>query len=234
MVFSFPDLEKEDTDNQTSGKVDENEYRNLTYLLSYGKKEEAKEQIKKLIFRISTPQYKENYSYILSNILDAILKACISLNDFYLGFESHIEIRDTIYRTKTPASLVEYYYLLLDRIIKVNESKRLSGLESSYERICQYLSANFTNSSLSIEDVAKELAYSVSYISAILKKNGTSFTKITTDLRRKKALELLSNANNRIISIARDVGYADPYYFSHCFKKYTGRSPDDYRKKKLS
>ena len=166
--------------------------------------------------------------------MDAILKACISLNDFYLGFESHIEIRDTIYRTKTPASLVEYYYLLLDRIIKVNESKRLSGLESSYERICQYLSANFTNSSLSIEDVAKELAYSVSYISAILKKNGTSFTKITTDLRRKKALELLENANNRIISIARDVGYADPYYFSHCFKKYTGRSPDDYRKKKLS
>lgn len=234
MVFSFADLEKEENDSGNSGKVDENEYRNLTYFLSYGKKEEAEEKIKKLILQISTPKYKENYNYILSNILDALLKACISLNDFYLGFDSHIEIRDTLYRIKTPTSLIEYYYQIAERVIKVNESKRLSGLESSYERIQKFLEANFTNPGLSIDDVANELAYSVSYISAILKKNGKSFTKRMTELRRKKALDLLSNANNRIITIARDVGYADPYYFSHCFKKYTGRSPDDYRKKKLS
>ena len=109
-----------------------------------------------------------------------------------------------------------------------------SFLESSYERILHFIDMNFTNPNLLIEDVANELSYSVSYISAILKRNGTSFTKITTDLRMKKALTLLSDQNNRIITIARDVGYTDPYYFSHCFKKYTGLSPDEYRKTKSS
>lgn len=234
-VFSFQDLEEDNGDeNKSNGKVDENEFKNLTYVISYGEKEEAKEKIKKLIAQISTPQYRENYNYILSNILDAILKACISLPDLYRSFDSHVEILESLYQIKTQSSLVDFFCQIIDRVVQVNESKRLSGLKSSYDRILQFLEANYNNPNLSIEDVANELAYSVSYISAILKKNGTTFTKITTDLRRKKALKLLSDSNNRIINIARDVGYADPYYFSHCFKKYRGRSPDEYRKKKLA
>ncbi len=234
-VFSFRDLEEDNGEEKlTNGKIDENEFKNLTYVISYGEKEEAKRKIKKMISQISTPQYRENYNYILSNILDAILKACISLSDFYRSFDSHVEILESLFQIKTQSSLVEFFCQIIDRVVQVNESKRLSGLQSSYDRILQFLEVNYTNPNLSIEDVANELAYSVSYISAILKKNGTTFTKVTTDLRRKKALKLLSDSNNRIINIARDVGYADPYYFSHCFKKYTGRSPDEYRKKKLA
>lgn len=234
MVFSFPDLEKETQDHLSNAKIDENEYRTLTYLLSYGKKEEVEAQIQKLINQISSPDYRENYNYILSNILDAILKSCIALNDFYLGFDSHVEISSHLYNLKTPTSLVEFYSQIADRVILINESKRLSGLESSYERIVRFIESHFSDSSLSIDDVANELAYSVSYISAILKKNGTSFTKLTMEFRMKKALDLLSDANNKVIMVARDVGYSDPYYFSHCFKKYIGMSPDEYRKKKFA
>lgn len=234
MVFSFPDLEKENQDLQTNAKVDENEYRTLTYLLSYGKKEEARQQIEKLINQISSPEYRENYNYILSNILDAILKSCIALNDFYLGFDSHVEITSNLYNLKTINSVVEFYSRIANRVIQINESKRLSGLESSFERIVHYIESHFSDTSLSIDDVARELSYSVSYISAILKKNGTSFTKLTMEFRMKKAVDLLLDANNKVIVVAKEVGYSDPYYFSHCFKKYTGMSPDEYRKKHIA
>ncbi len=235
MVFSFKDLEKENgVSSPSTGKIDDNEYKNLSYLISYGKKTDVKSSLEKLIAQITTPDYKDSYYYILSNILDAIIKSCISLTEFYQGFDSQAEITAKLYSIKTQQNIVDYLFSLSERVIKVNEKKRLSGLETSYERILHFIDMNFTNPNLLIEDVANELSYSVSYISTILKRNGTTFTKIMTDLRMKKALALLSEQNNRIITIARDVGYTDPYYFSHCFKKYTGLSPDEYRKKKSS
>ena len=47
----------------------------------------------------------------------------------------------------------------------------------------------------------------------------------------EKAKVLLLDPNNKIINIASQVGYSDPYYFSHCFKKAFKVSPVEYRKK---
>ena len=233
LILSFSELEKTD-DNFRTGKIDDNEYKNLSYLVAYGKEEVVINKLNSFIEQICNPLYKDNYYYILSNILDSILKSCISLKDFYQNFESQVEISNNLYSIKNKDTLIEYFTNIAKVVMKINESKKLSGLETSFDRINKFLEAHYTECDLSIEDVANELAYSVSYISAILKKNNTSFTKITTELRMKKAVELLSNKENRIISIAKEVGYSDPYYFSHCFKKYKGMSPDEYRKKEIS
>ena len=45
----------------------------------------------------------------------------------------------------------------------------------------------------------------------------------------EKAKQLLSDKSKKIINIAMEVGYTDPYYFSHCFKKYYGISPQGYK-----
>ena len=47
----------------------------------------------------------------------------------------------------------------------------------------------------------------------------------------KKALLILKKDDAKLINVASEVGYDDPYYFSHCFKKHFGVSPLDYRKK---
>ena len=232
LVLSFSELEKENEGNIRSGKIDENEYKNLSYLISYGKKEAVVDKIGSFVNQICSPTYKDNYFFILSNILDSILRSSISLSDFYQDFDSQVEITKNLFSLKSKETLSEYLITIAERVMNVNEKKRLSGVKNSYDQICHFLEVHYTDCNLSIEDVANELSYSVSYISAILKKNNTTFTKITTDLRMKKAVELLSNNENRIISIAKEVGYSDPYYFSHCFKKYSGMSPDEYRKNK--
>jgi two-component system response regulator YesN len=46
----------------------------------------------------------------------------------------------------------------------------------------------------------------------------------------EKAKILLADPANKLVTIANEIGYDDPYYFSHCFKKYYGVSPLEYRK----
>src|SRR5574344_228477 len=231
IVLFFDDLEAHNSTIKAIGKVDENEYKAISYDILYGKKEDAKNKIHNLVNTISTKEYSESYYFILNNLLDTILKSCINLSDLYSEYSPHLDIAQKIYSLKTSDQVYEYFDKLLDEITKINESSRLSGVESSFGQIKQFIENNYTKSTLGLDDVANELGYSVSYISAILKKNDTSFTKYLTDIRMDKAKNLLADNNSKLIAIAAAVGYEDPYYFSHCFKKYYGVSPIEYRRK---
>lgn len=58
-----------------------------------------------------------------------------------------------------------------------------------------------------------------------------SFIAYLTDIRMKKAVELLDKTDDKSYMIAEKVGYSDPNYFSHVFKKHYGVSPQKYRKR---
>lgn len=45
------------------------------------------------------------------------------------------------------------------------------------------------------------------------------------------AAGLLKNTQDKISSIAADVGYEDPLTFTKMFKKYKGMSPSEWRRK---
>jgi two-component system response regulator YesN len=113
----------------------------------------------------------------------------------------------------------------------VNEKTRTGGIKSSSEQLQDYIALHYADPGISLDSVSSALSYSVSYISLLLKKEGTSFTKYVTELRMQKAKELLADPNSKVIVVASQVGYSDPFYFSHCFKKFYGVSPADYRKK---
>lgn len=230
VVLFFEDLEKQST--VKVGKVDENEYKAISYEILYGKKDEAKAKIAKLVTTISKQEYKDSYYFILSNLLDSLFKSCVDLGKLYKDFMPHVDIVQKLYASKTTDSIQQFFSDLVDKITAINEKSRMTGVQSSFEQIKKYIESNYSNSLLSLYDVADELSYSVSYISAILKKNNTSFTKYLTDIRMDKAKALLADENNKLITIASVVGYEDPYYFSHCFKKYYGVSPIEYRNKK--
>ena len=51
-----------------------------------------------------------------------------------------------------------------------------------------------------------------------------------TEIRMKKAVEFLDTTDDKSYMIASRVGYSDPNYFSHVFKKHFGVSPQRYRK----
>jgi AraC-like DNA-binding protein len=50
-------------------------------------------------------------------------------------------------------------------------------------------------------------------------------------LKMERAQMLFRTRRLSVVQIGEQVGFSDPYYFSKCFKKATGQSPRDYRKK---
>lgn len=231
-VFLYEDLEKNDA-NRNQGKVDENEYRKLTYLVSYNAREEAKDLIKSLLNQISSPEYQDSYSFILSNILEAILRGCSSLGDYNREYQYPAEASAQLFSLKSKEDVTNFFCQRIDEVININQKSRSSDLNSSFDSIRYFIQSVYTDPDISIEDAAEELGYSVSYVSAILKKNGTTFTKLLTECRMNKAKELLLDNDSKVLAVAAAVGYRDAYYFSHCFKKYTGENPNEYRKHSL-
>lgn len=71
---------------------------------------------------------------------------------------------------------------------------------------------------------------SPNYFSSIFKQEiGISAVNFITDVRMKKAQELLSQSDNSVVDIAKKVGYEDSQYFFRVFKKNVGMTPLQYR-----
>ena len=58
---------------------------------------------------------------------------------------------------------------------------------------------------------------------------GHSFISFLTSMRIAKARELLTTTGMKLSDIGMEIGYNEPNYFSHVFRKVVGMSPKDYR-----
>lgn len=97
--------------------------------------------------------------------------------------------------------------------------------------VIQYIQAHLTDSSLSLGSVAERFHMNDSYLSRTFTKElGFSFSKYLNRLRMEHAIMLINTTDLKAYQIAEAVGIPDAYYFSNCFKKYTGKSIRDYRK----
>jgi AraC-like DNA-binding protein len=62
---------------------------------------------------------------------------------------------------------------------------------------------------------------------------GRSPMQQVTFLRIQRAAELLESTDDKVETIARAIGYENPFVFSTKFKKWTGWRPTDYRQRRL-
>ena len=96
----------------------------------------------------------------------------------------------------------------------------------------EIIEKNYMNQDLSLSYVSNEIAISPNYLSALIKKaTGSTFVDLLSQKRIEVAKELLMCTDMKIREIAEKCGYSDQHYFSYCFKKYTGMSPNACRGK---
>ncbi|MDQ8179601.1 AraC family transcriptional regulator [Pelagicoccus sp. SDUM812005] len=77
---------------------------------------------------------------------------------------------------------------------------------------------------------AKKAGYSVTQFSHLFRQHtGTSPINYLNELRIQRTAELLNNTDRTIKSIAYELGFEDPLYFSRNFRKCVGLSPRAYR-----
>jgi signal transduction histidine kinase/AraC-like DNA-binding protein len=97
------------------------------------------------------------------------------------------------------------------------------------KRAIAYLHRNY-NQPLSRQQIAKAIGVSENYLSHIFRRElGLSPWEYLTRYRIKRAKELLNRTSDSITSVAFQVGFNDPAYFSRVFRKQVGLSPSAFR-----
>lgn len=112
--------------------------------------------------------------------------------------------------------------------------KRQSSGTALIGKTIAYVTAHYAEDTLSLQSTASALFVNPSYLShAFKKETGESFVEYVTNVRLGEAMKLLSQGASeeeapapKIATIARQVGYKDPFYFSKCFKKRYGMTPN--------
>lgn len=88
---------------------------------------------------------------------------------------------------------------------------------------------------ISIKDVAESVYLSYPQFNRLfIKQVDMTPLQYINKLRTKKAKVLLYTTDLPISAVAAECGFDDIYYFSNFFKKMTGQSPTEYKKKSLN
>ncbi|RCX23656.1 AraC family two component transcriptional regulator [Fontibacillus phaseoli] len=121
----------------------------------------------------------------------------------------------------------------LNRIIDSIETRRNNKNERIITMCKAYLAEHYMED-LSLELVAKRFFFSAAYFSSFFRSHTSmTFTEYLLQIRMDKAKRMLEGGNRKISEIALSVGFRDAGYFTRIFKRETGLSPEEFRKKDL-
>ncbi len=95
------------------------------------------------------------------------------------------------------------------------------------DRVRDSIIVNISTRNLNIDSVAEELGIHRTTLYRKLSQEGTSFTALLEDVRKKLALTYIKRdlSNHHI---AARLGYSDPSAFQQAFKRWFGKSPSKY------
>jgi len=98
-----------------------------------------------------------------------------------------------------------------------------------------YIESNLAACGLSLKDAAAAVYANGSYLSRVFREEtGETVTEYILRRRMEKGRELLSSTDLRAYEVASLVGISDAHYFGQCFKRFTGLTVNEYRRKARS
>ena len=126
---------------------------------------------------------------------------------------------------------MHHIFISINRYIKEGRETKNDTI-SDVERAAHYFKENY-NKQISIEQYADEHLMSVNwFIHSFKNVMKMSPMQYIISLRIATAKGYLENSTKNIAEISNEVGYDNALYFSRLFRKYTGMTPTEYRKKK--
>jgi len=124
--------------------------------------------------------------------------------------------------------------LLLDVFNKFLKDKKGTGKKiPAWAQDLKDLIQDHIDTNLSLKELSKDLSINPSYLSREFSKHfdNLSFGEYIRKQRIEKAIELMAKPACSLTEIAYLTGFSDQSHFTRIFKKHTGVSPSEYRKK---
>lgn len=208
-------------------RVEKNVFK-LEQLLKVGKSEELEEFLNSL-YRQSTP---ENADLLVMQIVSTIYRAVSAVSDkatlSELVSNNSIFTRMTSYSSESVMRSELIDLCVYAKNVISNCQRRDS--EILCDNVLQIIDEEYANEDLSLTTVSERLCVSPNYLSALIKKTKKkNFITLVTEKRMQVAYDLLLCSTMKILEIAEKCGYSDQHYFSYCFKKFYGESPNKIR-----
>ncbi len=167
---------------------------------------------------------------------DSIRIVFISSYQNYEYFRSAIryKVEDYLLKPIKFQELSECFRKIKEKLDQENHSAQDSPV-AYYDQIIRevknYIEQHYQDASQN--EAAALVGMSSGYLSKIFKeKSGKGFMEYLTEVRMKKACELLDNIQYKSYDVAYYVGYDNPKNFSRAFKAYFGMTPKEYRSHK--
>lgn len=150
------------------------------------------------------------------------------LKDMELEFLNYSELKE---RFEHFESLCSFLYEVLASIRQGNNYSLQKGdALSCFTRMIAYINQHFEQK-LYLKDLSAQFFINQVYCCQFFKQQlGKTFSEYVSELRIKKARELLKLTDLSIEEVAIKAGYVDYYYFNRVFKKHCGMTPTKFRK----
>lgn len=127
------------------------------------------------------------------------------------------------------------FYKLLSELKKNFETRENKKNISAVVRAKQLIESSFQNSDFNVDSLVSSLPISASYLRREFKTAyGVSPIEYLKYVRLQNAMSLLSTDYYSVEELAEKSGYSGVSYFIQSFKKSTGYSPTEYKKRYLT
>lgn len=131
--------------------------------------------------------------------------------------------------------LYHQFYVMILNIIRnfefIDKDNVVLEVNQKMSKIMDYIDENY-NKNISLNSVAHKFFYNSSYFSRMFKTIlGVTFKEYLQQVRIRKAIKMMLETNASFERISEEIGYADKKQFYNVFKKKTGMTPGEYKKK---
>lgn len=206
---------------------------NVGDFLRYGRKSNIQEFLSDYTRCLSEPNLK-SLIYTYYAFMDIVMTASRFVNEIGGSIEELapevLHLDSVLMNMEYVGNLKELAGQILVKVLDYRDSKIDSKYGSTISKAKEYIGRNFSDPEISLHSVASFVNISPSHFSTIFsQETGTTFIEHLTQVRIKKAMELLKTTRKKSSEIAYGIGYNDPHYFSYLFKKITGHTPKEYR-----
>ena len=167
--------------------------------------------------------------YVYTQLSTDILRILNEMFEQLMDYKPDIRFGCLI--TDLYGQLPKTYYSSYTKLNVNTEQKNENQLSIHLNRALSYINEHYSED-ISLENTAVYVNINASYLSHLFKKElQKSFVEYITDLRMSKAIEMIEQGIDNVKVLSEKVGYQYSSYFCKLFKRYTGYTVSEYKRR---
>lgn len=201
--------------------------KNIEFLVQEQQYERVKKEIRRVFQSWEAEKKPQIWMEYFARQVIFLIRNCSKKAPALIECEYMME--DAFYYSVSVEELLENLFDIMFKYTKEPEEINKVDSPEFFGMIKDFIYSNMSEQ-ITLQSVCKKFAVSQTYLSKLFRKyEQQSFNRYLTDIRIKKAMDLMKNNGEIYIKdIAAMVGYSDQFYFSRIFRSCTGKCPSEY------